>query len=50
LERKEKGYYVSDEEVVKAAKIAGIASAGIVVLTILRQIFWPPVIIIRNDG
>ena len=50
MERKEDGYFVTDEEVVKAAKIAGIAGAGIVALTILRQIFWPPVIIIRNDG
>jgi len=50
VERKEKGYYISDEEVVKAAKIAGITSAGIVVFTLLRQIFWPPVIRIRNDG
>jgi len=50
LERKKEGYYVSDEEVVKTAKIAGIASAGIVVFTLLRQIFWPPIIRIRNDG
>jgi len=50
LERKEEGYFVSDEEVVKAAKIAGIAGAGMVVFTLLRQIFWPPIIRIRNDG
>ena len=50
MERKEEGFYVSDKEVEKAAKIAGITSAGIVVFTLLRQIFWPPVIRIRNDG
>jgi len=50
VERKEKGYYVSDEEVTKAATIAGIASVGIAALTILRMLFWPPVIRIKNDG
>jgi len=50
LERKEEGYYISDEEVAKAAKIAGIIGAGIVVCTLLRLMFWPPIIRISNDG
>lgn len=49
MERKEKGYFVTDEEVEKAVRYACYAGAGLIVLNILRHLLWPPVIRVINE-
>lgn len=49
MERKEKGYFVTDEEVEKAVRYACYAGAGLIVLNILRYLLWPPVIRVINE-
>lgn len=49
MERQEEGYFISDEEVDKAAKAAVLTGAGIIVIKIVRWIFSPPVIWIKNE-
>jgi len=42
LERKEGGYFVSDEELRTGLKVAAFISIGVMVL---RTVFWPIVIV-----
>jgi len=42
MQRKEGGYFISDEEVKEGFRIAAFVSIGVIVL---RTVFWPIVII-----
>ena len=49
MEKKENGYFVTNEEVNKALRYAAYAGAGLIVLNIVRALLWVPVIKVINE-
>ncbi len=41
MERKEGGYFITDEEVKNAGKILGYVATGLLALRLMRVILWP---------
>lgn len=49
MEKKENGYFVTNEEVEKAVRYSCYFGAGLIVLNIVRALLWVPVIKVINE-
>ena len=49
MERKEGGYFVTNEEIKHTAKVLGYVGIGCLIIGALRSLIWGPVVRITNE-
>ncbi len=49
MERKEGGYFISNEEIKDTAKALGYVGIGCLIIGVIRSLIWGPVVRITNE-